>query len=132
MSNRRTNGRSAPTAALGSGRLSVTMREPAGWSRLRPRCEAGGSSGHRVPPCLHVTSETANLMVTLQAGGADVVLTASNPLSTQDDVAASLVHHFEMPVYAIKGEDNATYYKHIHAALAHKPMETMEDGADLA
>jgi len=87
--------------------------------------------GQRISACLHVTSETANLMVTLQAGGADVVLTASNPLSTQDDVAASLVHHFEMPVYAIKGEDNATYYKHIHAALDHKPMVTMDDGADL-
>jgi adenosylhomocysteinase len=87
--------------------------------------------GQRISACLHVTTETANLMVTLQAGGADVVLTASNPLSTQDDVAASLVHHFEMPVYAIKGEDNATYYRHIHAALDHKPMVTMDDGADL-
>jgi len=87
--------------------------------------------GIRVSACLHVTTETANLMQTLQAGGADVVLVASNPLSTQDDVAASLVAHNEIPVYAIKGEDNETYYKHIHAALDHKPHVTMDDGADL-
>ena len=87
--------------------------------------------GARVSACLHVTTETANLMRTLQAGGADTVLTASNPLSTQDDVAASLVSHFEIPVFGIKGEDNATYYKHIHAALDHKPQVTMDDGADL-
>ena len=87
--------------------------------------------GLRVSACLHVTTETANLMRTLQAGGADVVLTASNPLSTQDDVAASLVTHFEIPVYAIKGEDNVTYYKHINAALDHEPQMTMDDGADL-
>ena len=87
--------------------------------------------GTRVSACLHVTTETANLMRTLQAGGADTVLTASNPLSTQDDVAASLVSHFEIPVFGIKGEDNATYYKHIHAALDHKPQVTMDDGADL-
>jgi adenosylhomocysteinase len=88
-------------------------------------------SGARVSACLHVTTETANLMRTLQLGGADVVLCASNPLSTQDDVAASLVSHFEIPVYAIKGEDNETYYKHIHAALDHNPQITMDDGADL-
>jgi adenosylhomocysteinase len=87
--------------------------------------------GLRVSACLHVTSETANLMKTLQAGGADIVLTASNPLSTQDDVAASLVSHSEIPVYAIKGENNTSYYKHIHAALDHKPQMTMDDGADL-
>lgn len=87
--------------------------------------------GLRVSACLHVTTETANLMRTLQAGGADVVLTASNPLSTQDDVAASLVVHDEIPVYAIKGEDNDTYYSHIEAALNHKPQITMDDGADL-
>jgi len=88
-------------------------------------------SGVRVSACLHVTSETASLMQTLHAGGADVVLTASNPLSTQDDVAASLVTHFEIPVFAIKGEDNVTYYKHINAALDHTPHMTMDDGADL-
>lgn len=87
--------------------------------------------GVRVSACLHVTTETANLMHTLQEGGADIVLTASNPLSTQDDVAASLVTHYEIPVYAIKGENNVTYYKHIGAALDHKPNVTMDDGADL-
>jgi adenosylhomocysteinase len=87
--------------------------------------------GTKVSACLHVTTETANLMRTLQSGGAEVVLAASNPLSTQDDVAASLVSHDEIPVYAIKGEDNETYYKHIHAALDIKPNFTMDDGADL-
>ncbi|GAB4425131.1 MAG: adenosylhomocysteinase [Anaerolineales bacterium] len=87
--------------------------------------------GVRVSACLHVTTETANLMATLQAGGADIVLTASNPLSTQDDVAAALVNQYEIPVYAIKGEDNVTYYKHLGAALDHKPQITMDDGADL-
>ena len=88
-------------------------------------------AGLRVSACLHVTSETASLMRTLQAGGADVVLTASNPLSTQDDVAAALVNYFEIPIFAIKGEDNVTYYKHLRAALDHKPQMTMDDGADL-
>ncbi len=87
--------------------------------------------GIRMSACLHVTTETANLMRTLQAGGADVVLTASNPLSTQDDVAAALVSQFEIPTFAIKGEDNVTYYKHLRAALDHKPHITMDDGADL-
>src|SRR5512139_225684 len=87
--------------------------------------------GLRVSACLHVTTETANLMVTLQDGGADIVLTASNPLSTQDDVAAALVNQFEIPVFAIKGEDKTTYFKHIRAALEHKPHMTMDDGADL-
>ena len=87
--------------------------------------------GLRVSACLHVTSETGNLMRVLQAGGADVVLTASNPLSTQDDVAAALVAYNEMSVYAIKGEDNDTYYQHLYAALDHKPHMTMDDGCDL-
>ena len=87
--------------------------------------------GTRVSACLHVTTETANLMTTLKAGGADVVLCASNPLSTQDDVAAALVEYFHIPVFAIKGEDNDTYYRHIQAALNHRPMITMDDGADL-
>jgi adenosylhomocysteinase len=87
--------------------------------------------GMRLSACLHVTTETANLAYTLQAGGADLVLTASNPLSTQDDVAAALVSQFEIPTFAIKGEDNVTYYKHIHLALDHKPHVTMDDGADL-
>lgn len=88
-------------------------------------------AGVRISACLHVTTETANLMRTLQAGGADVVLTASNPLSTQDDVAAALVNVFEIPTFAIKGEDNVTYYKHLRAALDHQPHLTMDDGADL-
>ena len=87
--------------------------------------------GVRLSACLHVTTETAGLVRTLKAGGADVVLCASNPLSTQDDVAASLVADDEIPVYAIKGEDNATYYSHILAALRHEPHLTMDDGADL-
>lgn len=87
--------------------------------------------GVRLSACLHVTTETANLARTLVAGGADLVLTASNPLSTQDDVAAALVNIYEVPTYAIKGEDNVTYYKHISAALDHKPHMTMDDGADL-
>jgi len=87
--------------------------------------------GIRISACLHVTSETANLAITLRDGGADVVLCASNPLSTQDDVAASLVKDFNIPTFAIKGEDNASYYAHISAALDHKPQLTMDDGADL-
>ena len=88
-------------------------------------------AGQRLAACLHVTSETANLMRTLKAGGAEVALCASNPLSTQDDVAASLVADYEIPTFAIKGEDNATYYEHIHAALELEPTLTMDDGADL-
>ncbi|HVO58438.1 MAG TPA: adenosylhomocysteinase [Dongiaceae bacterium] len=87
--------------------------------------------GLRVSACLHVTSETANLMITLRDGGADVVLCASNPLSTQDEVAASLNRDYGIPTYAIKGEDNETYYSHLRAALDHKPQMTMDDGADL-
>lgn len=87
--------------------------------------------GMKVSACLHVTSETAALVRTLQAGGADIVLVASNPLSTQDEVASSLVANDEIPVYAIKGEDNATYYKHLNAALDHHPQITMDDGCDL-
>ncbi|HST26421.1 MAG TPA: adenosylhomocysteinase [Gaiellaceae bacterium] len=88
-------------------------------------------SGYRVSACLHVTTETANLMRTLKAGGADVVLCASNPLSTQDDVAAALVEEYDVSVFAIKGEDNDTYYSHIDAAVDHRPQLTMDDGADV-
>src|SRR6201993_2877704 len=88
-------------------------------------------AGYRVSACLHVTTETANLMRTLQAGGADVVLCASNPLSTQDDVAAALVDSFDIATYAIKGEDNDSYYSHIDAAVDHRPHLTMDDGADV-
>ncbi len=87
--------------------------------------------GFRLSACLHVTTETANLMETLKVGGAEVSLCASNPLSTQDDVASSLVKFFKIPVFAIKGEDNKTYYKHINDVLSLKPHITMDDGADL-
>jgi adenosylhomocysteinase len=88
-------------------------------------------AGYRISACLHVTTETANLARTLKAGGADVVLCASNPLSTQDEVAAALVEEFDVSVFAIKGEDNDTYYQHIEAAVDHKPQITMDDGADV-
>lgn len=88
-------------------------------------------AGLRLGACMHVTTETANLMRALQVGGADIVICASNPLSTQDDVAASLVVHDEIPVYAVKGEDDETYYNHLNAVLDHKPHIIMDDGADL-
>lgn len=88
-------------------------------------------AGVRVTACLHVTTETANLAKTLQAGGAEVCICASNPLSTQDDVAASLVQHDGVAVFAIKGEDNKTYYQHIQSAIGHRPQVTMDDGADV-
>jgi adenosylhomocysteinase len=88
-------------------------------------------AGYRVSACLHVTSETANLARALQAGGADVALCASNPLSTQDEVAAALVAEYGIPVFAIRGEDDATYYSHINAAVDHRPQLTMDDGADV-
>ena len=87
--------------------------------------------GLRLSACLHITTETANLARTLKAGGADLVLCASNPLSTQDEVAAALAHEFDVPTFAIRGEDNDTYYAHVRSALAHEPNMTMDDGADL-
>ncbi len=87
--------------------------------------------GIRMSGCLHITTETANLAITLKAGGADLVLCASNPLSTQDDVAAALVSEYGIPTFAIKGEDEQTYYRHINAVLDHKPQMTMDDGCDL-
>jgi adenosylhomocysteinase len=87
--------------------------------------------GVRMAGCLHITTETANLAITLKAGGADLVLCASNPLSTQDDVAAALVGEYGIPTYAIKGEDEQTYYRHINTVLDHKPNMTMDDGCDL-
>src|SRR4030088_205373 len=87
--------------------------------------------GQRLSACLHVTTETANLAITLKAGGADLVLCASNPLSTSDAAAAALVQDYGISVFAIKGEDNETYYRHISAALEHRPTMTMDDGADL-
>ncbi|HSJ57338.1 MAG TPA: adenosylhomocysteinase [Anaerolineae bacterium] len=98
---------------------------------IRERFEAEKPlAGIRVAACLHVTTETANLMRTLKAGGADVRLCASNPLSTQDDAAAALVVHYGVPTFAIKGEDHDTYYRHIHQAIEHHPQLTMDDGAD--
>ena len=88
-------------------------------------------AGYRVAACLHVTTETANLLRTLKAGGADVVACASNPLSTQDETAAALVAEYGIATFAIKGEDNDTYYSHIQAAVDHKPQLTMDDGADV-
>jgi adenosylhomocysteinase len=117
-----------------SGRLRMEWaeREMPVLRAIRERFEAEKPlKGVRMSACLHVTTETGNLARTLAAGGADLVLVASNPLSTQDDVAAALVAYSEIPVYAIKGEDNETYYEHIHAALDHKPNLTMDDGADL-
>ncbi len=100
--------------------------------RIRKRFEKDKPlKGVRIAACLHVTTETASLMQTLKAGGAQVILCASNPLSTQDDTAASLVKNDRIPVFAIKGEDNKTYYSHINAALDFKPHYTMDDGADL-
>jgi len=116
----------------GRRRIEWAEREMPVLSHIRERfAKERPLKGVRLSACLHVTTETANLMRTLQQGGAEVVLTASNPLSTQDDVAASLVNHFEIPVFAIKGEDNKTYYKHIDAALDNQPQLTMDDGADL-
>jgi adenosylhomocysteinase len=119
-------------AEQGRFRMQWAAREMPVLNILEERMAADRPlDGLRVSACLHVTAETGNLMRVLQAGGADVVLTASNPLSTQDDVAAALVAHHEMPVYAIKGEDNDTYYQHINAALDHRPHMTMDDGCDL-
>ncbi|GAP20211.1 adenosylhomocysteinase [Leptolinea tardivitalis] len=116
----------------GRRRIEWAEREMPVLRSIRERFEKERPlAGVRMSACLHVTAETGNLARTLQAGGADLVLVASNPLSTQDDVAASLITHYEIPVYAIKGEDNATYYRHLAAALEHKPQITMDDGADL-
>jgi adenosylhomocysteinase len=116
----------------GRRRVEWAEREMPVLNRIRERfSKERPLTGSRLSACLHVTTETANLMRTLQAGGGEVVLCASNPLSTQDDVAATLVSHYEIPVFAIKGEDNETYYKHIHAALDFGPSITMDDGADL-
>jgi adenosylhomocysteinase len=118
----------------GRGRLRIEWAEKSMpvLRQIRERFEKQKPlSGVRLSACLHVTSETANLARTLAAGGADLVLCASNPLSTQDDVAAALVADDGIAVFAIKGEDHATYYEHIRAALAHRPNVTMDDGADL-
>lgn len=119
-------------AAEGVQRITWAEREMPVLRLIRERFEKERPlAGIRISACLHVTTETANLMRTLQAAGAECVLCASNPLSTQDDVAAALVSHYEMPVYAVKGEDNASYYRHIAAAIDHRPQITMDDGADV-
>jgi len=119
-------------APAGRRRIEWAEREMPVLRLIRERFkEEKPLAGVRLSACLHITTETANLARTLQAGGAEVVLTASNPLSTQDDAAAALVSYYEIPVFAIKGEDNETYYQHVHAALDHHPHITMDDGADL-
>src|ERR671912_65855 len=119
-------------APEGLRRIAWADRQMPVLAAIRDRFESEQPlSGYRVAACLHVTTETANLMRTLKAGGADVVLCASNPLSTQDDVAAALVDEYDISVFAIKGEDNDTYYKHIEAAVDHRPHLTMDDGADV-
>jgi len=119
-------------ADAGANRIEWADRQMPVLAGIRERFAAERPlAGWRISACLHVTAETANLMRTLVAGGADAVLCSSNPLSTQDDVAASLVAHHGIPVYAIKGEDRDSYYAHIAAALDHQPQVTMDDGADL-
>jgi adenosylhomocysteinase len=119
-------------AGVGHQRIVWAERDMPVLRAIRERFEREKPlAGLRMSACLHVTAETANLARTLVAGGADLVLVASNPLSTQDDVAASLVQDFQIPVYAIKGEDESSYYRHIAAALKHRPNVTMDDGADL-
>src|SRR5213080_638248 len=119
-------------AAEGVQRIAWADRQMPVLAAIRQRFESEQPlNGYRIAACLHVTTETANLMRTLKAGGADVVLCASNPLSTQDDVAAALVEEFDVSAFAIKGEDNDTYYSHIEAAVDHKPHLTMDDGADV-
>src|SRR3954466_8969612 len=119
-------------ATLGKERILWAERDMPVLRAIRERFEIEKPlKGLRMSACLHVTAETANLARSLVAGGADLVLVASNPLSTQDDVASSLVQDFGIPVFAIKGEDESSYYRHIAAALKHRPHVTMDDGADL-
>src|ERR687897_761016 len=119
-------------APEGVRRIAWADRQMPVLAAIRERFERDQPlAGHRISACLHVTTETANLARTLAAGGADVVLCASNPLSTQDDVAAALVDAYGISVFAIKGEDNDTYYQHIEAAVDHRPQLTMDDGADV-
>ncbi len=135
-----TTTRTAPASDIKDLNLAAEGRRRTEWAersmpvlrQLRERfTRERPLAGRRLSACLHVTTETANLAVTLQAGGADVALCASNPLSTQDDVAAHLVRDHGIKVFAIRGEDHATYYSHLRAALEHRPDITMDDGADL-
>ena len=132
MAGKKYDVRNLKLAPLGRKRIRWADQDMPVLRRVRDRFEKEKPlRGLRFSACLHVTAETANLVQTLKAGGAQVVLCASNPLSTQDDVAASLVQHDRVPVYAIKGEDHKTYYRHLRAALDHEPVITMDDGADL-
>ena len=119
-------------AARGKGRIEWAAKDMPVLQLIRERFAKDlPLKGVRMSGCLHITTETANLAITLKAGGADLVLCASNPLSTQDDVAAALVAEYGIPTFAIKGEDEETYYRHINSALDHKPQMTMDDGCDL-
>ena len=119
-------------AARGKDRIEWAAKEMPVLRLIRERFTKDMPlKGIRMSGCLHITTETANLAITLKAGGADLVLCASNPLSTQDDVAAALVSEYGIPTFAIKGEDEKTYYQHINAVLDHKPQMTMDDGCDL-
>lgn len=119
-------------AGQGRERIEWALTEMPVLSAIHDRfAEQRPLAGARISACLHITTETANLARTLKAGGAELVLCASNPLSTQDDVAAALVQHYRIPTFAINGEDGSTYYRHIAKALDHKPQLTMDDGADL-
>ncbi len=119
-------------ATEGVNRIQWAEREMGVLRMVRERFEREKPlAGLRMAACLHVTTETANLALTLQSGGADLTICASNPLSTQDETAAALVREYGIPTYAIKGEDNETYYQHINAALDHRPQITLDDGADL-
>ena len=124
--------KSARLAAAGLRKIKWAAREMPVLHLIKKRFEKEKPlAGVRLSACLHVTAETANLMETLKAGGAEVVLCASNPLSTQDDVAAAVVRYFKIPTFAIRGEDRKTYYRHLNQALSIKPHITMDDGADL-
>ena len=132
MANKGYDVRDLALAQQGLNRIEWAAQEMPVLRIIKERFEASKPlKGIRMAGCLHITTETANLARVLVAGGADLVLCASNPLSTQDDVAAALVQYFEIPTFAIKGEDHATYYAHLRAALDHHPHITMDDGADL-
>src|SRR5436305_7648505 len=119
-------------APRGKGRIEWAAKDMPVLRLIRERFERDKPlKGVRMSGCLHITTETANLAITLKAGGADLVLCASNPLSTQDDVAAALVNEYGIPTFAVKGEDEQTYYRHINAVLDHQPHMTMDDGCDL-
>lgn len=119
-------------AELGKKRIEWAQRDMPVLSIIRERfAKEKPFKGIRISACLHVTTETANLVITLKEGGAEVYLTASNPLSTQDDVASALVEYYQIPVFAIKGEDTETYYMHLREVIRREPNIVIDDGADL-